>query len=206
MPLNGGGLPEQAFDYDLLPMDADFSVELGPEDEILAFPWTDPDGRLRYYDLKSKPELLAEIEESLQFPELGQFLASVNTATSRLETAKCDAWFTNELGLEDEGFGAAGKFGSYVDLLFSDHECRESFPAHEGFARKITQLLRRAPEIPARTEWTVRRCYYEDEGGSEGFYLTFYLFGYGDDAEQSRKQWAIGLKLVEHAIRQLGST
>jgi len=37
----------------------------------------------------------------------------------------------------------------------------------------------------------------------EGFYVTFYLFGYGEDEAQARESWAIGLKLVENAIRQM---
>jgi len=36
----------------------------------------------------------------------------------------------------------------------------------------------------------------------EGFYITFYLFGYDDDEAQARQRWAIALKLVENAIRQ----
>jgi hypothetical protein len=36
-----------------------------------------------------------------------------------------------------------------------------------------------------------------------GFYITFYLFGYGDDEAQARKRWAIGLKVVENIILQL---
>ncbi len=65
----------------------------------------------------------------------------------------------------------------------------------------MTQLLKRVPEIPASAEFLIRRCYYGDEAG---FYITFYLFGYGDDEERARQQWVIGLKLVENAIRQVG--
>jgi hypothetical protein len=39
----------------------------------------------------------------------------------------------------------------------------------------------------------------------DGFYITCYLFGYGDDEPQARQRWAIGLKLVENAIRQISS-
>lgn len=182
-------------------MEADFSVELGPDDETLEFPWTDPAGRLRYFDLKHHPELLLNVEEAREFQELGEFLTVVNSPASRLESAKCDAWFTTDLHPEDEIFGAAGKFGSYVDLIFSDKVVRYSFPEHEKFAQRLTQLLKRVPEIPAMAEWIVRRCYYE--AAHEGFYFTFYLFGYGDDVEQSRQRWAIALKLVENALLQL---
>jgi hypothetical protein len=183
-------------------MEADFSVELGPDDEILEFPWADPGGKLRYHDLKRQPELLLNVEESRQFPELGEFLAAINSPVSRLESAKCDAWFTTELLPEDEIFGALGKFGSYVDLIFSDDR-RYSFPEHEGFAKRLTQLLKSVPKIPAIAEFSIRRCYYRPD--DEGYYFTFYLFGYGDDQTESRQGWAIALKLVENALRQVSA-
>ena len=63
-------------------------------------------------------------------------------------------------------------------------------------------MLRRVPSIPASADFLIRHCYYHDQPEREGFYVTFYLFGYGDDAEKARIQWQIGLKLVENAIRQ----
>ena len=63
--------------------------------------------------------------------------------------------------------------------------------------------MKRVPEIPASAEFLIRRCsYHEDQGVRDGFYITFYLFGYGDDQDVARLRWAIGLKLVENAIRQ----
>lgn len=181
-------------------MDADYSVELGPDDEVLDLPWTAPEGGPRYYDLKRQPDLLLCIEEAQREKELAEFLAAVNSPTSILETAKCDSWSTTELNPEEEIYRAAQKFGSYVDLVFSSDDARFSFPQHEDLAKRLTQLLNRVPEIPAAAEFLIRRCYYESR---EGFYITFYLFGYGDDEERARQQWKIGLKLAENAIRQV---
>ena len=184
-------------------MEAGFSVELGPDDEALEFPWTDPQSRVRYYDLKRQPKLVLALEEARQFPELAEFLAAINSPSCKLESAKCDAWFTTDLQPEDDIFGATGKFGGYVDLIFSGPE-RLSFPAHEKLAQQLTQLLKWVPEIPAAAEFLVRRCYYHDgEATADGFYFTVYLFGYGHDAEQSRQRWAIALKLMEIAILQV---
>ena len=184
---------------------ADFAVELAAEDETLELPWAEGDG-LRYYDLKRQPELLLDLEEARRTPELGEFLTAVNSSVSLMETAKCDAWATTEMNVEDEIFGAACKFGSYVDLLFTDQVSRFSFPQHEQWAKSIIQLLKRVPEIPSSAEFLIRRCFYH-QGNEirEGFYMTSYLFGYGDDESQARQQWAIGLKLVENAIRQLSA-
>ncbi len=185
-------------------MEADFAVELGAEDETLEFPWAAADGGPHYYDLKRQPELLREIEEARRVPQLSEFLAAINSPASILETAKCDAWASTAINPDEEIFGATYKFGSYVDLLFSQGGPRFSFAEHEQLASRITELLKRAPEIPAAAELIIRRCFYHTTPGmQDGFYVTFYLFGYGDDAPQARQRWAIGLKLVENAIRQI---
>ncbi|MGH9497989.1 MAG: hypothetical protein ACRD3L_02500 [Terriglobales bacterium] len=185
-------------------MQADFAVELGKDDETLEMPWDSGAGGPRYYGLKRHPELLHEVEEARQFPVLGEFLAAMNSAASVLETAKCDAWVGTEMNPEEEIFGAAFKFGSYVDLVFSEEDTRSSLPLHEQWAKQLTGLLKKGPEIPAAAEFLIRRCYYHAaEGLNEGFYITFYAFGYGEDELQARQEWAIGLKVVENAIRQI---
>lgn len=186
-------------------MEADYAVELGADDETLALPWAAPEGGPRYYDLKRRPDLLLRLEEAQREKELGEFLAAVNLPASILETAKCDAWATAKLNPEEDIYGAAHKFGSYVDLVFSSDAGRFSFPDHEDLARRLTQLLKRVPEIPAAAEFLIRRCYYGADA-REGFYITFYLFGYGEDEQKARQQWTIGLKLVENAIRQVSAS
>jgi hypothetical protein len=191
---------------------ADFAVELGAEDETLEIPWAAENSGPRYYDLKHCPELLSELEEVAQAPELGEFLSKVNSSRSVIETAKCDLWSSTEMNPEEEIFEADYKFGSYVDLFFSDAAKRFSFPQHEQLAKQLTKLLQRAPEMPAAAEFLIRRCYYhepEEAPGEEeirdGFYITFYLFGYGDNEARSRQNWVVGLKLVQNAIQQLSA-
>src|SRR5271169_709 len=123
-------------------MDADFSIELGREDPVLDFPWKDPAGKLAYVDLKRHPELMPQIEETNAFPELGEFLRMVNSTRSVVETAKCDVWATIELSAEEEVYGVSNKVASYVDVVFSDIDARQSLSAHERFARKLAELLR----------------------------------------------------------------
>jgi hypothetical protein len=185
-------------------MQADFAVELGADDETLEMPWHGGENGPRYFDLKRHPELLADIEEARRVPELAEFLTTLNSPTSVLETAKCDVWSSTEINPEEETFGAARKFCSYVDFLFAAPAARSSFMQHEQFAAALVKLLKKAPEIPAAAEFLIRRCFYHSGAEiEEGFYITFYLFGYGDDQPQARQQWAIALKLIENAIRQM---
>jgi hypothetical protein len=187
-------------------MQADFAVELGADDDTLEIPWAAPDGTLRYYDLKREPEAVDHVEEAERWPELREFLIAVNAQASMLESAKCDAWSTTELNPDDDIFDVPWKFGSYVDLLFSDPIVRFSFAQHEIFLKQLTGLLKAVPEIPASADFFLRRCFYhEGEGVREGYYLTLYLFGFGEDEAQACKQWGIALKLVAAAMAQLSS-
>lgn len=187
-------------------MQADFAIELGADDETLEFPWAAPDSGPGYHDLKRQPEALDLIEEVARFPEFKECLAALNVATGPLETAKCDAWASTDINPEEEIYGATWKFGSYIDLLFTDPAARFSLDRHQNLLREMTALLKRVPEIPASAEFLLRRCFYQEgETVREGFYVTFYLFGYGNDESKARRQWGIALALAGNAITQLSS-
>ena len=184
-------------------MDADFSVELAADDPVLGLPWTDSSGKLAYCDIKRHPELLSRIEEANQYPELAEFLHAVNSSRS-FESAKCDAWATGQLAPEEEIFGASRKFASYVDIVFSSPGDRCSFLRHEQFAKRLVELLHRAPEMLSSAEVCLRRCFFtERKATCEGFYFTVYVNGYGIDESAAQKNWAIAMQLVASAIQQL---
>ncbi len=186
-------------------MQVEFSVELGGDAPTLNLPWASSNS-LHYYDLKTHPELLAQISEAVESPELRDFLQAINSPNSFLETAKCDTWITGDLDVEEEIFGAALKSASYIDLVAASHEVRCVFEKHEEFLRKLVGLLQRVPEIPAAAEFILRRCYFQDHDSvQEGYYVTFYLSGYGDEDMEARQHWAIGLALIKNAILQLSA-
>ncbi len=188
-------------------MQADITVELGPDDPTLAVPWSDPGGRFQYYDLRQQPEQINQIEEAKTFPDLRDFLVTVNATSSNMMSAKCDAWFSEELNEEEAIFGAKCKFGSYVDLAFHQRAPQASFPIHEAFAGRLIELLKRAPELQAAVEVMIRRAHFEtpDNGVREGYYLTVYVFGYGNDEEDARQAWGIAQRLVGAAILQMST-
>ena len=190
-------------------MQADSTVELDAQSDRLEVPWSAADGSVRYYDLRRQPELLLNVEEARHHRELGEFLVAVNSQASILETAKCDAWASDEISEEERIYGAPWKFGSYVDLIFSDDGHRVSLERHQELAEDASKLLRRAPEIPAAAEFVIRRCFYHHPAGPaprEGFHITFYLYGYGDDQQDAQRRWGIALKVVENLLLQLSAT
>ena len=178
-------------------MDADWSVELGRDDPALEFPWSSPDGSRRYIDLRQSPELVSEISEAARSPELAQCLIALNAPTSAWQTVKCDVWPDDELGGGELIYEARLKFCSYVDLIACNAPVRFSFERHECVVKSAARQLSDDDEQPIRCEFTVRRCWFRGELIGDdlmpGFYLTFYLFGYGSDEAQARRRWAEGL-------------
>ena len=76
--------------------------------------------------------------EASRYRELGEFLVSVNSQNSLVQSAKCDAWSSRELNEAEEIYGATCKFCSYVDLVFCDTAARANLSQHEQFAKNLT--------------------------------------------------------------------
>lgn len=201
-------------------MEAEYSVELGPGAPALELPWASPDHRSRFFDLRARPELLLEIGEAADNRALGEFLASMNAPEGPLQTVKCDTWVSHEISEAEKIYGAAMKFGSYVDLVFTSEERRREISSYEKFGRALCTLLGKAPPISVAAEFTLRRCYVHPvelaagklpaadaprENSEDAYCLTFHLVGYGDEEMEARQRWTIGLKLVENAILQLAA-
>lgn len=190
-------------------MQAAYSAELGREDPALEVPWRSEDGTSQYYDLKRHPDLVLQIPEAAGSPELNAFLNRINAAAFPLQTAKCDTWYSREISAEEEIFGAAGKFISYIDLVFEADEPRLSLEKHEALAKSLCGLLQRAPEMAATVELVIRRCYYHSQGypdeSSSGFCITTYVSGFGDGEPEARQRWSIALTLLQHALVQVAN-
>ena len=186
-------------------MDTDWSVELGADDPALEFPWSSPESSYGYIDLLAHPEKLAEIPEAVPYPELAQFLLALNAPSSPWLTVKCDVWFEDELGEAEEIYDACLKMCFYTDLISRDDVARFSFEQHEQWVKSLARQLSDIDDPPIACEFIVRRCRYHkdspaDDGPAPGFYLTLYLFGYGNDEAQARTRWAEGLQRVTSVL------
>ena len=182
-------------------MQVDFSIELSGDDPTLEIPWSSPEGIICYQNLKLDPGALDQIPEAADYPEVREFLTTINTPGSRLESAKCDVWSTTEIHPEEEIFGEPCKFGGYFDLFFSDPQVQDSFSRNEGFLKDLTSSLRSAPDIPVSTEFLLRRCFYRrGDQVCEGFYFTTYVFGFGADPSEARNRWATALEEIRNCL------
>lgn len=210
-------------------MDADWSVELADDDPVLDFPWS-TDEALAYVDVKRHPEKLNEIPEVRDLPELADFLRVINQPGSSLLTAKCDTWIDHELNEWEKIYDAKRKFCSYVDLLFDQDDARFSFPRYEQFVKSLAGALSHSDDsetenLAAAAEFIVRRCWYHSEetpctepsprlsaqvnavvpDARAGFYITFYLSGYGVDEAEARSLWAAGLKRATRVLARFAA-
>ena len=103
------------------------------------------------------------------------------------------------------------KFCSYVDLVFRDDDPRFCFARHEQWVKLAARNLSTDDQQPIACEFIVRRCWYRTEldpdcsqatamsaveDPTPGFYVTFYLFGYGNDEAEARTRWVEGLRQV----------
>jgi hypothetical protein len=184
-------------------MDADWSVELAADDPSLEFPWAAPDGSQSYVDLSRQPAAIADIPEALQYTELGDFLLEVNSPSAPWLTAKCDVWLDGDLGEAEDIYDAKVKFCCYVDLVPRDADTRFSFESFESWVKSAARALSSEEEDQIACEFMVRRCWYHPESPENpaaeltpGFYVTCYLFGYGDDQAKACARWADGLRRV----------
>lgn len=186
-------------------MDADWSVELGHEDPSLEFPWSSPDDTPGFVDLAQNLEAVREIPEAARHPELARFLLELNGTFSPWVTAKCDVWIENELDEAEDIYDAKLKMCSYIDLIRRDEAERSSFEQHEEWVKSATTRLRDIGPDPIACELIVRRCWYcasssADGEAIAGFYITLYLFGYGNDDAQARARWHGGLTRVSGVL------
>ena len=143
-------------------MDADWSVELGAEDPVVEVPWASPDGSLRFVDLRAHSEHIDGLEEVQRYPELAEFLRTINRASSKLASVKCDVWESTKIEPAEEILGGSHKVESYCDVIALDGEARRSFTGHEKFVRRLSELLQNGPDIPARVEFVVRRADFRE--------------------------------------------
>ena len=187
-------------------MDADWSVELGRDDPALEFPWSSPDGSRHYVDVVQSAESVCEIPEARQYPELAEFLLTLNAPSSVWQTVKCDVWLDSELDEAELIYDAKLKCCSYVDLIARDTSARFSFQHYERFVKSAAKQLSDNDERPISCELIVRRCWYQrelpDDDLTSGFYVTFYLFGYGSDEAQARVRWGEGLRRVTSILTE----
>jgi hypothetical protein len=156
-------------------MEADWSVEIGPDLPVITVPWEG------FVDLRHTPSLTNSLEETVATPALAQALITLNSASSPVFTSKCDLWLLGpdeidplefEAGREEAQQGIA----CYIDIVGRSAGLFTSFVEHEAWVRAATAELRDTLLPQAHAELVVRQSYVND---LEGFAVTLYTAACG---------------------------
>lgn len=170
-------------------MEADWSVEIGPEFPVIDGIWEG------FVDLRSSPRAVGELEEARKYPVLSDALRTLNGAGSPVLTTKCDVWAIPGEEIDPDEFSAiddtarAG-FACYIDVLERDASRFLSFELHQRRAREITAALRKVELGRSRVDVVVRRAYL---GELSGFGLTLYSAGCGSSEAHAAVEWQSAL-------------
>jgi len=191
-------------------MEADYSVELGPDAPALELPWTDPEGRSQYVELRGSGLTdcdLDRIVETQRFPALRRFLADVNSQPSTWQTVKCDVWDDKTEATENV-YDAGFTRGCYVDLVLAEQAAalRGCLESHRQLAEEMVQKLEANEGLAALAEIVVRRCYFHrasDEESDAGYCLTLFLIGYGTSPDEATKCWERTLEFAAECLRRM---
>lgn len=178
-------------------MEAEWSVDAGADDPVIVVPWSDDRGNCGYLDLRGNPDLVEQIPETAQWPELRSALLLLNAEDSELWTSKCDAWeLTEEEKSLDFGSVAFG-IGCYIDILSAQSEQFASLDDQVALVKRLTRETALLRFDDARADFILRPAWIDEVAG---FGTTAYVYGYGENPAEARRHWANVLAAVVRLI------
>jgi hypothetical protein len=170
-------------------MEADWSVEVGPQLDLVDADWEG------FVDLRATPGAVEQISEAARYGPLRDALMSLNADESPLFTAKCDVWGLVEGEIDANEFDAAGVsqtgMACYIDVLAREPGLYASFARHEAWAQAVVERLRESPVRCGRVDLVVRGA---RAGGVDGFGITLYAAGCGCDSAAAQTSWEAVLR------------
>jgi hypothetical protein len=188
-------------------MDVEWSVEAGVDDPVIVVPWSglsSSTGELiRYLDIKANPGAINELEEAKAWPEVRQILTILNGLESPVWTAKCDAWMLDEDELQLDFGPVAFGFGLYVDVFVDRQSDFAALTALQLLVQQWAELARRLAPDEARVDFIIRPAQLQDE---TGFAISTYIFGYGRQATEARKNWGAACAAVATLVASTDDT
>ena len=180
---------------------------------MIVVPWSDPNGKTRFIDLRAEPFDLVDVTEAEDYPAIRRALQSLNATRSAFITSKCDVWAISpeegaeklealrlEMDLPDDE--AAFGFASYIDLLWRE---RTIFASAHRSTDRLDRLTRRAANLPhgeVALEAVLRPAFAELRGTLEGFGATLYVTAVAADPETAVRRWEAGLEAVVNLLRE----
>jgi hypothetical protein len=148
-----------------------------------------------YVDLRQHPEAIQQIVAADANPPMARFLEIINGADSLFASFGATA----REPLAQPGAVLAGGFGSSVNLVFADPTLNHQRDRYEHLAIQLSGLLLRESAEALTCEIAVAGCEFPAESKS-GQCLRIALLARGENAEQARVRWGLGLARVQQAL------
>jgi hypothetical protein len=173
-------------------MEADWAAEVGADLPVIDADWAG------CMDLLANPEQVGRIEEAAQHPALREALLRLNAPESPVRTSKCDVWALDAAEVDPPEFGCVLNttfvgLACYVDLVARDAELFGSFERHESWAVASVRRMRLAESGSGRVDLVIRAAH---AAGRDGFGLTLYAAGCGEDARVAQAAWSAILQVA----------
>jgi len=148
-----------------------------------------------YVSAKGDPEAVRRIPETLDYPELAEFLITTNAQSSPLESAGCEKCFFPA----SHGSGDATTYiGSYVDVIFTEASLNDRPENHLLLAGRLI------PSVAECEGWwgavTLELVRYKSVPGTQlPWGLMVHITNHGRTKDEARKYWG-------ETLRRLGAT
>jgi hypothetical protein len=161
-------------------------------------PWKhSADDGEEYFDLRTDASLLARIGAAKEYLPLGTFLAELHGEQSVFSSVRAKTWIDQPGGNEN---GGGWEFHSRCDLILHYEQLRYTTAHAEDVMRRLVDLWMREPSAESlRVRIELLPCKFVAEG-REGGALRIEVAARGENAEQARMRWGLGLARVQQAL------
>ena len=151
-----------------------------------------------YEELKGNVEAVSLIPEVEGWPELEQFLITINVADSPLESAGCEKHY---FPAEIEGKPAAN-LGSYIDVIFTNAALNDKAENLLLLASHLAQAVKGCEKWWGCVELSLHR-FRRVPGAELPWGLMIRVNNHGRTEEEARKFWGETLRRLSDAIATL---
>ncbi len=183
-------------------MEADWSVEIGPDLPMIVVPWEG------FVDLRHDPSLASGFSETVNLPVLAQSLIRLNQENSQVLTSKCDLWLLSADEIDPLEFDAKKEdacqgVACYIDIIACLASLFASFSAHETWVRSATDKMRGIQMPQARIDLVIRPSIVDER---DGYALTLYVASCGATGDAARAILRAALQAATTITMELAHT
>jgi len=160
-------------------------VEVGPQLAVIDAGWPG------FIDLRASRDDVVQVSEAKCNEAVREALLALNAPESPLFTVKCDLWELESSEVDPAEFDctpadAQKGVACYVDVLARETAIFAVFARHEAWAQAVAVRLREFAFGCGRVDLVVRSAH---AGGREGFGITLYAAGCGEDSKAAYAAW-----------------